>query len=112
MTNTQVDEQYSTGLSRRNIERALLAAGMDIDHLRPADLAPLEDFHTMGRIATSQLVDMVGITRETEVLDAGCGIGGTARFVADKCGCRVYAVDITEEYCDTARWLTRLVALD
>src|SRR6476660_7363498 len=112
MTNTQIGEQYSTGLSRRNIERALSAAGQDLDHLRPADLAPLEDFHTMGRIATSQLVDMVGVAPEAEVLDAGCGIGGTARFVADKCGCRVSAVDLTEEYCETARWLDRLVGLD
>jgi sarcosine/dimethylglycine N-methyltransferase len=112
MTNTQIGEQYSTGLSRRNIERALSAAGQDLDHLRPADLAPLEDFHTMGRIATSQLVDMVGVAPEAKVLDAGCGIGGTARFVADKCGCRVSAVDLTEEYCDTARWLNRLVGLD
>ena len=75
MTNTQIGKQYSTGLSRRNIERALSAAGQDLDHLRPADLAPLEDFHTMGRIATSQLVDMVGVAPEAEVLDAGCGIG-------------------------------------
>ena len=112
MTNTQIGEHYSTGLSRRNIERALSAAGQDLDHLRPADLAPLEDFHTMGRIATSQLVDMVGVAPEAEVLDAGCGIGGTARFVADKCGCRVSAVDLTEEYCETARWLNRLVGLD
>ena len=112
MTETQVRQQYSTGLSRRSIEHALQAAGMDLDHLRPADLAPLEDFHTRGRIATSQLVDMVGITRQTQVLDAGSGIGGTARFVADTCGCTVSAVDLTEEYCDTACWLNRLVGLD
>ena len=31
------------------------------------------------------------------MLDAGTGIGGTARFVADRCQCRVTAVDLTEE---------------
>jgi sarcosine/dimethylglycine N-methyltransferase len=112
MTNTQIAAQYSTGLSQNNIEQALIAAGKDLEHLQPADLAPIEDFHTMGRIATSQLVDLIGITSEKRVLDAGSGIGGTARFVADQCRCHVTAVDLTEEYCDTSRWLNRLVGLD
>src|ERR1700704_3900049 len=111
MKDTQVHAQYSTGLSRRNIEQALIAAEMDLNHLQPSDLALLEDFHTMGRIATTQLIDLIGITPENEVLDAGSGIGGTARYVADQCRCKVSAVDLTEDYCETARWLNRLVGL-
>jgi ubiquinone/menaquinone biosynthesis C-methylase UbiE len=110
--NTPIHTQYSNGLSRSNIEQALVAAGKNLNHLQPADLGLLEDFHTMGRIATSQLVNMLDISAEDKVLDAGSGIGGTARFVADQCGCRVAAVDLTEEYCETARWLNRLVGLD
>jgi SAM-dependent methyltransferase len=110
--NDTIKTQYSTGLSRRNIEQALITAGKDLDHLAPADLGLLEDFHTMGRYATSQLVDLVGITSRSEVLDAGSGIGGTARYVADRCGCTVTAVDLTDEYCETNRWLNRLVGLD
>ena len=112
MTTVQVDEQYSTGLSRHNIELALTAAGKDLNHLEPADLAVLEDFHTLGRIATSQLADLADITSNDRVLDAGSGIGGTARFLADQFGARVTAIDLTEEYCETARWLNRLVGLD
>ncbi|PXX11043.1 class I SAM-dependent methyltransferase [Mycolicibacterium moriokaense] len=112
MTISQTDAQYATGVSRRGIEQALVAAGKDLGHLAPADLWLLEDFHTMGRIATTQLVELSGITGETEVLDAGTGIGGTARFVADHCQCRVAAVDLTDEYCQTADWLNRLVGLD
>ena len=66
MNTNLVRGQYSTGLSRGNIEQALVAAGKDVDHLQPADLALLEDFHTMGRIATSQLVDLIGITSDNE----------------------------------------------
>jgi SAM-dependent methyltransferase len=110
--NDNVEEQYSTGLTRRNIERALIGAGKDLDHLEPADLGLLEDFHTMGRYATSQLVDLVGITSESAVLDAGSGVGGTARYIASHCGCTVTAVDLTDEYCQTSRWLNRLVGLD
>jgi sarcosine/dimethylglycine N-methyltransferase len=109
---SHTDAQYSTGVAQRDIEHALLTAGKDLGHLAPADLWLLEDFHTMGRIATTQLVDLIGITDGAEVLDAGTGIGGTARFVADRCRCRVTAVDLTDEYCETAGWLNRLVGLD
>jgi len=78
---TDIQTQYSTGASRQAIERALVAAGKDLGHLRPADLALLEDFHTMGRIATAQLADLAEITPGDQVLDAGSGIGGTARWL-------------------------------
>jgi sarcosine/dimethylglycine N-methyltransferase len=110
--NSAVGTQYSTGLSQHNIERALIAAGKDLEHLAPADLGLVEDFHTMGRLATAALVDLAGITSETAVLDAGSGVGGTARYVADRFGCTVTAVDLTDEYCETHRWLNRLVGLD
>ncbi|BBZ73701.1 SAM-dependent methyltransferase [Mycobacterium paraseoulense] len=107
-----IQDQYSTGLSRNNIERALRSAGKDLDRLAPADLGLLEDFHTMGRIATAQLVELAQITGESMVLDAGSGVGGTARYIADRYGCAVTAVDLTDEYCETNRWLNRLVGLD
>jgi SAM-dependent methyltransferase len=109
--NGTIQDQYSTGLSRNSIERALVAAGKDLAHLEPGDLGLLEDFHTMGRIATAQLVDLAQITNESEVLDAGSGVGGTARYVADRYGARVTAVDLTDEYCETNRWLNGLVGL-
>ena len=112
MTDIEIENQYSTGASRQAIEQALVAAGKDLDHLRPADLALLEDFHTMGRIATSQLADLVEVTPKDEVLDAGSGIGGTARYVAGRSRCHVVAVDLTDEYCETARWLNELAGLD
>ncbi|MGA8727072.1 MAG: class I SAM-dependent methyltransferase [Acidimicrobiales bacterium] len=108
----KLDHQYATGLSLHHIEEALVAAGLDLDDLQRGDLAPLEDFHTMGRIATSRLAELAEIESSDEVLDAGSGVGGTARYLADRFGCRVTAVDLTEEYCDTSRWLNQLVGLD
>jgi sarcosine/dimethylglycine N-methyltransferase len=112
VTDIQIEAQYSTGASRQAIEQALIAAGKDPGHLRPEDLALLEDFHTMGRIATTQLADLAEITPGDKVLDAGSGIGGTARYLAGRSGCHVAAVDLTEEYCATARWLNQLAGLD
>jgi SAM-dependent methyltransferase len=108
----RLDQQYASGLSKDRIGEALVAAGLDPGNLRRSDLAPLEDFHTMGRIATSQLAELAGIERSDEVLDAGSGVGGTARYLAGQFGCRVTALDLTEEYCDTAHWLNQLVGLD
>ncbi|MGH3262006.1 MAG: class I SAM-dependent methyltransferase [Trebonia sp.] len=112
MTVSETGSQYATGLSRQGIERALVGAGKDLAHLAPGDLGTLEDFHTMGRIATGQLADQAAITGQDNVLDAGTGIGGTARFLASRYGCAVTAVDLTEEFCDTARWLNELTGLD
>jgi sarcosine/dimethylglycine N-methyltransferase len=112
VTDIQIETQYATGTSRQAIERALIAAGKDLDHLGPEDLALLEDFHTMGRIATAQLADLAEITPGDEVLDAGSGIGGTARYIARRSRCHVVAVDLTEEYCATARWLNQLAGLE
>jgi SAM-dependent methyltransferase len=112
MTTGDIGAQYATGLSRKSIEQALTAAGKDIEHLAPADLGALEEFHTMGRIATGQLAGLARITRSDRVLDAGAGIGGTARFLAATYGCQVTAVDLTGEYCETASWLNQLTGLD
>ncbi len=112
MTVSGIGAQYATGLSRPSIERALISAGKDMAHLTPADLGALEDFHTMGRIATGQLAVLAKISCQDSVLDAGTGIGGTARFLAATYGCEVTAVDLTEEYCDIARWLNELTGLD
>jgi sarcosine/dimethylglycine N-methyltransferase len=88
-----------------------VTARVDLSQLEHRDLESFEDFHTMGRIATIQLAELAGIGRSDEVLDAGSGIGGTARYLADRFGCRVTALDLTEEYCDTSRWLNQLVGL-
>ena len=60
-----MEEHYSTGLTREKIERALIAAGKDLANLEPADLAPLEDFHTMGRLATAALAELASIEPRT-----------------------------------------------
>jgi sarcosine/dimethylglycine N-methyltransferase len=112
METAHIGSQYSTGMSRQNIEHALVAAGKDLSEIQTEDLTAVEDFHTIGRIATSRLAELAQITTHDEVLDSGSGIGGTARFLAHRYDCRVSTIDLTEEYCDTSRWLNRLVGLD
>jgi sarcosine/dimethylglycine N-methyltransferase len=106
-----IGQPYATGLTRANIERALAQAGKPTSELAPSDLAMLEDFHTLGRFATAALVDVAQIGAGDRVLDAGTGIGGTARLIAAERGAQVTAVDLTPEYCDVAQWLNDLVGL-
>jgi len=102
---------YSTGSARERIESALRRAGKDPDRLDAHDLAMMEDFHSSGRFATAALIELAQISAADRVLDAGTGIGGTARAVAHQAGCRVTAVDITPEFCSIAEWLNASVGL-
>lgn len=108
---TTIEQPYATGLTRTKIEQALAQAGKQTDALQPSDLATLEDFHTLGRFATAALIDLAQISASDRVLDAGAGIGGTARLIAAERGARVTAVDLTSEYCEVAKWLNDAVGL-
>ena len=102
---------YTDGNPRQRIETALVAAGKDLGRIDRADLAMLEDFHSLGRLATVALIDLAQLSASDRVLDAGTGIGGTARLVAAEHCCRVTAVDVTPEYCEIAQWLNEAVGL-
>jgi sarcosine/dimethylglycine N-methyltransferase len=108
--------QYAVGGVRARIEAALTAAGKDFGALTPDDLASglasFEHFHSLGLLGTTALLEAAHVTETDHVLDAGSSIGGTARRLAAKHGCRVTAIDLTTEYCDTARWLNGLVHLE
>jgi ubiquinone/menaquinone biosynthesis C-methylase UbiE len=45
------------------------------------------------------------------VLDIGCGIGGTARFLASRYRCLVTGIDLTPEYVEVGIGLNRRVGL-
>ncbi len=101
----------NAGLLAR-ILAGLEASGVDPDHLRPDDLAPVDEFHIGGREATAHAVAKLDLDEGAQVLDVGCGIGGAARYIATQAGCRVTGIDLTPEFIATARRLTELTGLD
>lgn len=75
------------------------------------DLAPVDEFHIGGRVATRGFLDQLGIAASHHVLDVGCGLGGSGRFAAHTYGCRVTGVDLTQEYVETGNALCAWVGL-
>jgi SAM-dependent methyltransferase len=108
---SSIADQYSSGRLGASILDALRAAGHDPDDLDLSALAPFEEFHTLGRVASTALAEAAAITSTDLVLDVGCGIGGPARFLAAKFGCKVTGIDLTPEFIDVARDLNARVGL-
>ena len=106
-----VEAQYSRGDLRSRIENALRAAGKNPGRLSLDDLAPLDEFHLLGRSATRALADLAGITPHDRILDIGAGIGGPARLLAHSYGSQITTVDLTAEYCAIAEWLNNATGL-
>ncbi|MFM0368974.1 class I SAM-dependent methyltransferase [Paraburkholderia aspalathi] len=100
------DHYRATGLTER-LKMALTVFGPEDQRLTPQQLGALDQFHTRGLAATTELANLAGITADMSVLDVGSGIGGPARFLAASYGCRVTGIDLSEPFVDAARYLTR-----
>jgi len=107
-----VVRHYAHGSLEETILDALVAAGKDLKHLTPKDLAPVDEFHVGGRPATVAFAQQFGPQPGMRLLDVGCGLGGAARYFAQEHGCRVTGIDLSEEYVNVANALAARVGLD
>jgi ubiquinone/menaquinone biosynthesis C-methylase UbiE len=106
-----VEKYYGFGGLMEKIVAGLNLAGKDVDSLTVDDLAPIDEFHTRGRKSTLEVAEMANLKASELVLDVGCGLGGTARYLAVQYKCNVIGIDLTEEYISVGRKLTELVGL-
>lgn len=104
-------EHYGRADLGETILAALTAAGKDVNHLTPDDLAPVDEFHTRGRAATVKLARLLSLNADHRILDLGCGIGGPSRYLARTFGCRVTGLDLTPAFCRVAEMLTERTRL-
>jgi SAM-dependent methyltransferase len=102
---------YSHGELLAAILRGLAATGKSTDPIDSDDLAAGDEFHIGGRAATSALFDQLAWRPGVHVLDVGCGIGGPSRYLARHRDARVTGVDLTPEFVEVARELTRRCGL-
>jgi len=68
-------------------------------------LAGFDHFHVRGLAATIELIDLLEISPNAQVLDAGSGLGGPSRYVAETRGCSVTGVDLAPSYVAISRLL-------
>ncbi|MCH7825079.1 MAG: class I SAM-dependent methyltransferase [Acidobacteria bacterium] len=106
-----VSDHYAVGDLGERILAALAGSGADLDALTVEDLAPLDALHIRGRKATEDLSRLARIEPGADLLDAGCGIGGTSRYLAASTGANVTGVDLTEQYIGVAKMLSERVGL-
>ena len=107
-----ISSHYSRGDLLDRLNAALADDGADPAHPSLEELAPYDQFHGRGLAATEELAGLMQARPSDHVLDVGSGIGGPARYVASRFGCRVTGIDLTTEFCEVARHLTRLLGLD
>lgn len=72
-----------------------------------AEYVGLSVLHPGGFQATMKLADECRIEKQTLVLDIACGKGTSAIFIAQKYGCRVEGLDISEDLINEARRLAK-----
>ena len=107
---SDVLENYAAdGLSEAVLERATARAGGG--SLTAEHLAPFDQFHLAGSVATSWVEAQLGAGPGEAVLDVGSGLGGPARQLAGATGAHVTGVDLTPHHVDGAAALSRSVRM-
>ena len=94
----------------RNIDRvdadlAALGVGPD-DPVRVDQLTPFDQFHYEGTAAVDDAAVALQLGSTSRVLDVGSGLGGPARYLADRTGCSVTALELQPELHEAGRRLT------
>ncbi|HTT11468.1 MAG TPA: class I SAM-dependent methyltransferase [Burkholderiaceae bacterium] len=103
---------YERGDLLARLDSALAEDGADPEHPSAEALAPYDQFHGRGIEATIDMAAQMQVDAADHLLDIGSGIGGPARYFATRFGCRVTGLDLTPEFCDVARVLTRRLGLE
>lgn len=104
----RVSSHYSSGKILETIEKGLSRDG---EEFSLEELGRIDRLHTRGKEASTELANLGEISQSDFVLDVGCGLGGTARQLANDYGCKVLGIDLTEEHVLVGNELSRRVGL-
>ena len=107
-----VSDHYLHGDLLNAIKAALPSLGKTTESVTIEDLAPVDEFHIGGRLATDNLINQLNFSEQDHILDVGCGLGGAARYVATNYKTRVTGIDLTPEYIETGKTLCGWLNLD
>ncbi|MCJ1283160.1 hypothetical protein MMC26_002487 [Xylographa opegraphella] len=95
---------HGTDLVLQQNDRLLMSRGEHIHH--GYFLEPTDSKETAQTRLIDLLLERSGLPVRSVVLDVGCGIGGTTRYLAKNHGCRVTGLTISGRQVELARNLT------
>jgi ubiquinone/menaquinone biosynthesis C-methylase UbiE len=98
-------------INEHEILRKLVAKGVDADGCTEDELKEFDQDHYGGFEATDALAAAGDFQPGHAVIDVCSGLGGPARYVAFRIGCRVTGIDLTSSRVEAARRLTARVGL-
>ena len=98
-------------INEDEILQKLSGRGLDLGTLTEQELKEFDQDHYGGTEAVEALAEAAAISRGQHVLDVGSGMGGPARWLAHRFGCRVTGLDLTDSRVVGARRLTERVGL-
>lgn len=108
---SEIPGHYSQGGLLARLEASLREDGVDPASPTLEELAPYDHFHGRGLEATEDMANRLPVSAEDRILDIGSGLGGPARYMARRFGCRVSGIDLTAEFCEVARLLAARLGL-
>ena len=95
------------------VERGLAALGIAPgERIDPEQLYAMDQWHYHGLDAVDGAARTLGVGPASHVLDVGAGIGGPARYLAHRYGCRVTALELQAGLHQVGVDLTRRAGLD
>ncbi len=109
---SEIADHWGKGDVYSLIISALNRMSKSLNDLTLEDLAPVDHFHARGLPATVELADRLPIKPGHHILDIGCGLGGPARYMANRFRCKVSGLDITVPFVDAANKLTALLQME
>jgi ubiquinone/menaquinone biosynthesis C-methylase UbiE len=112
MDGREIASHYSRSALLARLNDALRDDGVDPERPSLEALAPYDQFHGRGLEATEEVARRMPARKGDHLLDVGSGIGGPARWFARRFDCRVTGIDLTAEFCELARHLTRLLGME
>lgn len=111
MDEKAINNHYGISGILDSILDALETSGKNLQSLELNDLSPIDEFHTRGKESTIEIANLAQLQSHHMVLDVGCGLGGSARYIAKQYDCSVIGIDLTDEYIEVANQLTEFVKL-
>ena len=75
------------------------------------DLTKFDQLHYHGTDAIDIFIEKLEINEKTKILDVGSGIGGPARYIADKTGAEITAIELQSDQNNLAKDLTKKCGL-